>query len=127
MRVQNNTLFIHKGDTGKIEIKIKLPNGDPFPYTDISNIYFTVKYEDGSDIEKAHDNGTGDIELTGGAEEDTIATIWFNHEDTSAMPIGRYRYDVQINYIKNGKSSIFTLIPPSDFIIEKVITLKPFS
>lgn len=123
MRVQNNTLFIHRGDTGKVQIKILAPNGDTFPIADIDEIYFTIEHPNGK-VEKSTQN---DIELSGGPSEDTIATIWFYHEDTADIVPGTYKYDVQMNYLKNGRNSIFTIVPPSDFVIESVVTLKPFS
>jgi hypothetical protein len=73
---------------------------------------------------KDDSQATKNIENT----ENNIFVVSIDHEDTNTQSFGKYRYDVQINYIRIGVQNppvqILTIIKPSIFSIQEEVTLE---
>lgn len=98
------TITFYRGNTKEITfLFINMPE-----YDSIQEVYFTIKDQ----FEKNSQNGI--------TIRDYFAVLELSEADT-LLDIGSYKYDVQVNYTKDGKQHIYTLIPPSDLNVLKAI------
>ena len=124
MIVKGTDIYLTRGDTAKLTLEINLE-----PQYEIKKLFFTVK--------RTVESSSAIIEhswVKDPVEENNITNpenntfiVSIDHSDTATQPFGRYRYDVQINYVDSENPSemqILTIIKPSIFSIEEEVTLE---
>lgn len=126
MIVKGTDIYLTRGDTAKLTLDINLNS-----QFEIQKVFFTVKKTVESNTAiiahswvRDNPGATSNIENI----EGNIFIVDINHTDTNTQSFGKYRYDVQINYIDTTIQSppvqILTIIKPSIFSIEEEVTLE---
>lgn len=124
MLVKGTNIYLTRGDTARLTLDIDLD-----PSFEIEKVFFTVKKtveSTASIISKKWETGVAEtfgIKRTSPQTNKFVVSI--NHEDTSTRDFGKYRYDVQINYVDSNELAvvkILTIVKPSIFSIEEEVT-----
>lgn len=112
LTIEGNTIRLTRGDTAYIEVPIKrLVDDELQDYTmqDGDTLIFTVKDGKGLDSDASYIRK----EVRG------FNTIHIAPVDTKTMKFGKYVYDVEID---TANGDVFTVIPISDFVLEKEVS-----
>lgn len=87
-----------RGDTTPVKFDLCDYNGNPIDLTN-AEVYFTIKKSPNtSEVILQKKKSTGDITFSG-----ITGVLTLNHDDTSELSYGTYRYDIQIksgSYVK---------------------------
>lgn len=104
---ENNNIYLSKGNSATIALTVK-QGEETYDYTDDTVIFALKKYASDRDalIKKTFDS-EGNISLT--------------RDDTDALPIGTYAYDVTLVHEEDETTYIDTIITPHAFTIGAVI------
>lgn len=112
MTVKNNKIYFTKGDTGYIQVNVKVKK-DCYtkPYTPHAGdtVVMTVRKNIGDDnfaIQKTANYGQ---------------VIKISPDDTKELSNGRYYYDIQLN---TSTGDVFTVIGVTDFILQAEVTTQ---
>lgn len=131
MIVKGTDIYLTRGDTAKLTLEITLQE-----QFEIQKLFFTVK----KSIESTtplishkweRDSGGDHLEQNIIETEPNTFIVSIDHEDTADKPFGKYRYDVQINYIDTEEAEpevrILTIVKPSIFVLQDEVTLEGVS
>ena len=102
---KNNVIRLTRGDTAVINLSLKM-NGEDYVLNECDACVLTVKkrvVDEEVLLQKQLINGQFIIEPT----------------DTSALPYGTYKYDVQLT---TTEGVVNTVITPKDFVIDAEVT-----
>ena len=103
----NNNITLTRGDSASIEVTLTNPDGSAYELQSGDVLMFTVKYN----------CITEDIIIQ--KDISSNATINILPSDTNTLLYGNYVYDVQLT---KANGAVNTVIPPSDFIVDKEVT-----
>lgn len=101
LKIENNDIYLTRGDTASIEISLVDENGNEYVLDDEDRLVFTLKNSEHHKDELI-------------SKMITVGVLHIEHEDTKDLTFGKYKYDVQLS-TKNGE--VFTVIEPSLFVL----------
>lgn len=99
----DNRVTLTRGDTCAFDVVIKTDSGEIYTPTESDVITFTMK----------KDAKTAEVLI-----KKTGTSIVFNPEDTRSLKYGNYLYDVTLT---TAGGSVYTIIPPTEFILSDEI------
>ncbi len=111
MEIDGTNLKMFRGDTECISIDMKDEEGVPVPLVGGDTVYFTIK--------KSVHREEIVLQKIITDFNDGAAIIPFAHEDTKEIAPRIYVYDIQLT---RADGTVKTIIPPSDFTIERGVT-----
>lgn len=102
----NGTVIeLTRGDTAELSLNVTKTDGTPYDFSS-DTVVFTVKNNTStSDVVFQKTFSSGEIKINPG--------------DTATLKYGTYKYDVQITTVGGD---VYTVIPPSDFIVAQEVT-----
>lgn len=112
MTIQNEAVFLTKGDSGALTVRRESPDGEPAPFAAGDVLYFTVKRFPGC-RERLLQKVLHTFAADGSAE------FAFAPGDTKAMEPARYWYDIQLSDKDGG---VTTLAGPAEFRLGGEVT-----
>ena len=95
----DNRVTLTRGDTCAFDVVIKTDSGEIYTPTESDVITFTMK----------KDSKTSEVLI-----KKTGTSIVFDPEDTRKFKYGNYLYDVTLT---TAGGSVYTIIPPTEFIL----------
>lgn len=105
LKTIGTNIELTRGDTAELSLDVKKNDGTAYDFSS-DTVVFTVKTNTvTSEIMFQKTFSSGEIKI--------------NPEDTSNMKYGTYKYDVQIT---TAGGDVYTVIPPSDFIVAQEVT-----
>lgn len=112
MTLQNDAIFLTRGDSGALTVRREGPSGAPMAFEAGDVLYFTVKHFPGC-AERLLQKELRDFEADGSA------VFAFAPGDTKPMEPGGYWYDVQLSDADGG---VTTLAGPALFTLGGEVT-----
>lgn len=95
----DNRVTLTRGDSCAFNVEIKNNRGEIYTPTETDVITFTMK----------KDSKTSEVLI-----KKTGTTIVFDPEDTRKFKYGNYLYDVTLT---TASGAVFTIIPPTEFVL----------
>lgn len=95
----DNRVTLTRGDSCAFDVEIKNNRGEIYTPTETDVITFTMK----------KDSKTSEVLI-----KKTGTTIVFDPEDTRKFKYGNYLYDVTLT---TASGAVFTIIPPTEFVL----------
>ena len=114
MKIVGRDIYLIRGDSASLLIRLQEKNGAPHPLAEGDTIYFTVK-QTATDMEKVLQKVIKEF------TEEGVAEINFLPTDTKNLDFGQYKYDIQWNRVDG---SVQTLVPVSKFWLMEEITYE---
>lgn len=99
----DNRVVLTRGDTCAFDVEIKTDSGETYTPTETDVVTFTMK----------KDSKTSEVLICKYG-----TTIIFNPDDTRRLKYGNYLYDVTLT---TAGGSVYTIIPPTEFILSDEI------
>ena len=101
----DNTITLTRGDTAELGLNVKKNDGTAYDFSS-DTVVLTVKSSTvTSEIIFQKTFSSGEIKI--------------DPADTANMKYGTYKYDVQIT---TAGGDVYTVIPPSDFVVAQEVT-----
>lgn len=99
----DNRVVLTRGDTCAFDVEIKTDSGETYTPQETDVITFTVKKDTKTSVILLQKTGT---------------TIVINPADTRNLKYGNYVYDVTL---VTQSGSVYTIIPPTEFILAEEV------
>ena len=113
MKIQGTNISMIRGDSQSIIVSVKDKDGNEVPLITGDIIYLTVKHSVNTE-EKV-------LQKVVTQFEDGNAIIEITPDDTKDIPFKTYVYDIQLNRVDG---TVSTIVPPSNFTIDREVTYE---
>ena len=105
LKTIGTNIELTRGDTAELSLDVKKNDGTAYDFSNDTAVLTVKSSTITSEIMFQKTFSSGEIKI--------------NPEDTASMKYGTYKYDVQIT---TAGGDVYTVIPPSDFIIAQEVT-----
>lgn len=111
LRIEGQSIYLTRGDTGEISVTATLDTGDPYEFQDGDRVYFRIGLKPGQDV-ALEKECTVDV-------EENKAVLYLEPDDTSELQFKTYRYEFELLCAEDGGH--YTFIVDQPFEIGKEI------
>ena len=107
LKVSGNTIELTRGDTARLKVTVTNDDGEEYAVRSSDTLTLSIKKR------TRDEDALVDKTIFGST------TFHIEPKDTSGLPFGGYKYDVQLTTVEGD---VYTVIPPSDFKITEGVT-----